>query len=628
MSGMKADLVVGIDFGMTCTGVAYANLARGDIVRTVQKWPGRGQANENKVPTIIVYSRQDGQVTSWGFNSESRLEQNNADRMYVDWFKVYLDEGLLHSLQARDPQIAPASIDEVERWFRDYLSELYKHIEFKLSQEIPAPKVWSTALIEFIFSVPTTWQHNTVERFRSILVNAGFSNHPTHSIQVGLTEAEASAVATSVEAPGIFREGENLLVCDVGGGTTDLSVLKVESISYGPPSLRQLDVVEGRNIGSVKIDEAFEALVLDRLRAANQSIPMGIDLEDAAWLMMKSREYLNNKCDHGSRDDVPFFLVPVPDISPNYANDPYGISAAAMQLSQADMRGLFDVQIQRLFELIDRQLIRFEQNSPGQLITHLILSGGLGNSAYVQEKLRARYAYGMTNFAAARGIQLHVAPEPQLAVAKGVVHDRVRKVSSGQGVLNWRCARASYGTLCKIEYDQSNPNHRGAVTPTLDPLDGKMYVTQAIEWFIRKGEPVNSDTPVTRPFKRKLKPQDITRRSFPTSVLVSHAEAWQLPYNIHSQNVETMCDVISDLTKVPEDKFKLKNRHWWNRGKKYRRVNYDINVVVGAADLTFELWFDGQKISKDNPIQELWWRYTGNGKPISGCDDVEYDPAF
>lgn len=87
---------------------------------------GRGQANENKCPTIVVYSRDNGQVTSWGFASENRLEQNNMDKLYIDWFKVYLDDGLLHQLQELDPENTPKSISEVQIWFIDYLSHLYK----------------------------------------------------------------------------------------------------------------------------------------------------------------------------------------------------------------------------------------------------------------------------------------------------------------------------------------------------------------------------------------------------------------------------------------------------------------------------------------------------------------------
>ena len=68
MTDTKPDLIVGIDFGMTCmvvvcsglrnlltcsnegTGVAYAIPSAGtNTVRYIQKWPGRMQSNEDKV---------------------------------------------------------------------------------------------------------------------------------------------------------------------------------------------------------------------------------------------------------------------------------------------------------------------------------------------------------------------------------------------------------------------------------------------------------------------------------------------------------------------------------------------------------------------------------------------------
>jgi hypothetical protein len=52
--------------------------------------------------------------------------------------------------------------------------------------------------------------------------------------------------------------------------------------------------------------------------------------------------------------------------------------------------------------------------------------------------------------------------------------------------------------------------------------------------------------------------------------------------------------------------FKLKNRHWWNRGQKYHRINYVVKVALGPADIRFELWHNGQKLSKDNSIRVEW----------------------
>lgn len=188
----------------TGTGVSYTNLSIGsETVRWIQKWPGRGQANENKVPTVLVYPHHSQIPSSWGFNSETISEQTAEDREYREWFKTYLDIVRLQRAQAEHPQETPASIQEVEKWFEDYLRHLYQHIEFVLSYELSGV-YWPEAYIEFIFSVPTTWDNHTVERFRAIIHRAGFGRHLRHAVSVGLTEAEAAAVHTSTEAPGVF----------------------------------------------------------------------------------------------------------------------------------------------------------------------------------------------------------------------------------------------------------------------------------------------------------------------------------------------------------------------------------------------------------------------------------------
>lgn len=102
----------------------------------------------------------------------------------------------------------------------------------------------------------------------------------------------------------------------------------------------------------------------------------------------------------------------------------------------------------------------------------------------MQDRLRARFLAG-GGHPNAREIQVRVAPDPQLAVCKGLVGDRVRRLKAGKPVLKWRCCRASYGTICKEVYDKENPMHVGRPLER-DPMNGKMYVTQRIAWFIKK----------------------------------------------------------------------------------------------------------------------------------------------
>lgn len=511
----------------------------------MQKWPGRQQANENKVPTVIVYpsispsSPSSGsssqsplsvRPSSWGFLSETVAESTGEDKDYKEWFKTCLDPSKLAQKQAEEPEDAPASLAEVEKWYEDYLGKMYEYLTFKLGGELSGTK-WESGRIEFIFSVPTTWPViPTVENFKNIVRRAGFGQHKNHSVTIGLTEAEAAAVHVSTEAPGIFREGDILLVCDAGGGTTDLSVLRVAKTVNQAITLQQLDVVFGETIGSAAIDFAFEQLVKARLSLAHATQPLPIEIEDAAWDMMKSRDFQAVKCEYGSPDDTPLFSIGIPRVAQAYNNqDPeVRIKNGEMQFERGDLQKLFDKQINKLFKLIDTQLQSLYQKFPNEQVAHLVLSGGLGNSAYVQSELRKYYA--RTTLPNARNICVRIAPDPQLAVCKGLVSDRVRKLLTSHSVLGWRCCRASYGTMCKILYDKKNSDHQGKQL-VKDPMNGKMYIMQAIAWFVRKGEPVSVDKPIVHNFIKKVSPGD-PRRAFPTSVIESTLDAHSLPDQI------------------------------------------------------------------------------------------------
>lgn len=124
----------------------------------------------------------------------------------AEWFKTNLDPRNLERHRAEDPEAVSESHEDVVRWYEDYLRFLYKHIEFTLSSELKEA-AWDQAKIEFIFSVPTTWDNATVETFRSRIHKSGFADprYPGHTVMIGLTEAEAAAVHVSTEGAGIFR---------------------------------------------------------------------------------------------------------------------------------------------------------------------------------------------------------------------------------------------------------------------------------------------------------------------------------------------------------------------------------------------------------------------------------------
>lgn len=123
---------------------------------------------------------------------------------------------------------------------------------------------------------------------------------------------------------------------------------------------------------------------------------------------------------------------------------------------------------------------------------HLVLSGGLGHSPCIQQRLRSHYVVGAAH-PNAKSMQVRIAPDPQLAVCKGLVADRVSKIKSGVSILHWRRCRASYGTLCREIYNPDNPHHIGRPT-VKDGMNGKRFVLQSVEWFIKQVHLFNQDS--------------------------------------------------------------------------------------------------------------------------------------
>ncbi|KAK0609780.1 hypothetical protein DIS24_g12269 [Lasiodiplodia hormozganensis] len=105
-------------------------------------------------------------------------------------------------------------------------------------------------------------------------------------------------------------------------------------------------------------------------------------------------------------------------------------------------------------------------------------------------------------------------------------------------------------------------------------------------------------------FSRKLTPGD-PQRAFPTWIIKSDNDVDILPFQM-GPGAEILCEIQSDLSNADQREFKQKNRRFWQTSQRHYLVEYQIQVIIGPADLRFELWFNGQKLSRDQPIRVEW----------------------
>ena len=85
---------------------------------------------------------------------------------------------------------------------------------------------------------------------------------------------------------------------------------------------------------------------------------------------------------------------------------------------------------------------------------------------------------------------------------------------------------------------------------------------------------------------------------------MSALPASELPRSLKKEGARPVCAVESILS---DRDMKKKNRHWYNMGPEYYRAEFDMKVIIGAADLKFEMLGKDGVVSKPHNEVEVQW---------------------
>lgn len=272
----------------------------------IQQWPLPDQKSgtHNKVPSTLLYDHKNDVPTAWGFTC------NNHEKT-VEWFKRYLDEKYLKIMIRRaqengeEPEFE--TIEQVRKYYRDYMERLYKH----LSRHLQKNEEWRHKKVEFVFSLPATFQSLEIsDALMKEIKKAGFgTGGKNHSVSWGLSEPQAAAVYTAKDGDITLRTGDVILTCDAGGGTTDFALLE-QCGTAEIAELRERAIVQGINIGSTNIDLAFAKMVHGRLALAradtNAGRPRLVFHRNAEDTMMHSEDFQTWKHEFGNFSEAQF----------------------------------------------------------------------------------------------------------------------------------------------------------------------------------------------------------------------------------------------------------------------------------------------------------------------------------
>lgn len=297
-----------------------------------------------KIPTVLKYgaysSPRGGHLISWGFlasESSDTVTEKEHFRI-VEWFKPFLNPEYLKAARRTSATFYPKSDSEVRRWYIDYLRKIYDVVQKEILKD-EAVRPWDAMQIEFRFTWPTTWTPADIESFRDCIVAAGYQNDQgSHRVDLSLSEAQAAALYAAGQSAANVKDGHKVMVCDVGGGTIDIAV--VRAVVNGSDPIRfELDwTCQGTATGATEIDAAFQMLIKQRLSLLQNC---HLDIARISRDLRESIDWYNIKLWRGDLQSYYLFPMNLAD------NEAAGIKSGYLQLNRYSTPGYLTIHVSK-----------------------------------------------------------------------------------------------------------------------------------------------------------------------------------------------------------------------------------------------------------------------------------------
>ena len=251
-------VVVAIDFGTSGTTYAFAFADKKENIIT-----GRWNINQEKNPTEIILDDV-YKIKKFGNECKEYLgDKSSAENIF------YYFKDIKMRLYNNEKEIAADNRDS-----KQSLSFVISKILIKIKEEaLKAIRARNPVIldseIEWKVTVPAIWKNESKEIMRKAAQEAGIFNPNDQSTFFAL-EPEAAACDYVVENPSsnAIIPGSTYIVCDIGGGTVDISTHKrVEE--NGNIFIEEMYPPIGGNNGSTYINKKFMDEVIMKLFGKN-----------------------------------------------------------------------------------------------------------------------------------------------------------------------------------------------------------------------------------------------------------------------------------------------------------------------------------------------------------------------
>ncbi|KAJ8067063.1 hypothetical protein OCU04_004443 [Sclerotinia nivalis] len=477
----KAQLIVGIDFGTTFSGVAFAfatnTEAKEDIIT---EWPGAGSYTKQKIPTVLYYDQYQ-KVVGWGPDIADALAPTGYPKpgvQKVEWFKLQLMlSGNTYIDPINLPPLPPgkSEIDVAA----DYLFKLRQAMRNQLQKTLGEVFNREERNIRYYLTVPAIWNDAGKAATRAAAIQAGFLRDENDNRLTLITEPEAAALFCSKAGLLNLKIHDAVLIVDCGGGTVDLIAYEVEEES--PFTVSECTAGSGDSCGSTALNRNFSNILRTKIR--KMKLPEGS--KTAGRVYAKCIMDFENRIKADFRNNNQKWAV---DVGIEAEFPEAGIEEGYMTFTNEEILQCFEPVVNRILELVRNQIIAIQAQN--RTLQNVLVVGGFGASEYLFQQ-----------------IKLHVPPQFQAKVVRPM--DSVAAIVKGavtagitERVVTSRVARRHY-LMATLQPFKEGHHPEAYRVPSLDGKDRCKFTRQI---FVQKGQRVKIGEPVKVSFFRQVAP--------------------------------------------------------------------------------------------------------------------------
>jgi molecular chaperone DnaK (HSP70) len=493
-------LIVGIDLGTTHTVVAWTDgtaSAAPEVFPLEQLVSAAELAARPLLPSFLYAAPPDEALPDpfgeapWCVGEHARRRGQEVPGRLIASAKSWL----CHASVDREAAILPWG--SAEEGTAPKLSpvaasaRLLTHVKLNWERAFPEHPLSAQTLV---LTVPASFDEVARELTVRAAERAGLSVRLLEEPQAAFYDyVTRRGTAELAELVGDGAEPALVLVCDVGGGTTDLSLIRVSRDEHGGIGLERVAVGRHLLLGGDNIDLALAHLCEPRLIEA----PERLEPRRFAALVHACRAAKEQLLGHEPPDEAPIRLL---GLGSSLVGSTLSTSLTRAEVERVVLDGFLPVVAQGAKPAVKRGgLVTFglpyesdpaitrhvadflgRHLPPGMPLAGVLLNGGL----FRAERARKRLLEALTTFVgAAPKLLSHT--DPDLAVARGAVAYAL--ALSGRGI------RITGGTahafFVAVEADAAGATRAVCVVPR-GAREGERHVAASRPLALRLGQPV------------------------------------------------------------------------------------------------------------------------------------------